>query len=152
MRSTERAAIQRLGTALFAPFGDYGDALHRWLRSPSVITSVVDHPDEGLVGFTLLGLLHEAGGEGQAYLLGIGVAPQWRRRGLGRLLLDASLGEARKRSARWGVHDLRLEVASANRSARQLFEDAGFATIEAAPDSRSYPTGDQALTMTLPLT
>jgi len=152
MRPTERAAIQRLGTRLFEPFGDYQSALHTWLRSPGVVTSVVSHPEEGLVGFTLLGLLKKNSGESQAYLLGIGVDPEWRGQGLGRLLLDSTLGEARKRSARWGINDLRLEVASSNRSARKLFERAGFAAIEPERDPPNYSTGDEALTMTRTLT
>jgi len=151
MRPTERAAIQQLGTLLFAPFGDYQEALHRWLRSPGVLTSVVNHSKEGLVGFGLVGLIQSEGGTSQAYLLGIGVVTHRQRQGLGRRLLDSLLVEARKRRHRWGVQDLRLEVASGNTSARLLFERAGFHPVPASQPSRVYATGETAMTLSIPL-
>jgi ribosomal protein S18 acetylase RimI-like enzyme len=153
MRPTERAEVQRLGVRLFAQFGDYEHSLYGWLRSPSVITSVASDSQDGLVGFTLLGRLSDSDRSSSAYLLGIAVEPSWRRRGLGRLLLDSTLDEARKRTQRWEVRDLRLEVASGNNAARHLFESAGFAALGSANCSESnYSSGDRALTMSKALT
>jgi ribosomal protein S18 acetylase RimI-like enzyme len=158
IRPTERAEVQRLGARLFAQFGDYERSLYGWLRSPSVITSVASHPRDGLVGFTLLARLSAPGsntspGSSSAYLLGIAVDPAWRRRGLGRLLLDSTLDEARKRTQRWEIHDLRLEVASGNNAARQLFESAGFSALGSGNCYESnYSNGDRALTMSKALT
>ena len=149
MRPTERAAVQRLGAQVFAPFGDYDAALHTWLRSPGVISSVAAHPEEGLVGFTLLGLIATPEGDTQAYLLGIGVDADWRRRGLGGRLLDDALAHARRNQERWGVSDVWLEVANDNRSARELFVNAGFVPLEGA--SRSYAGGQSSQTMRAPL-
>jgi ribosomal protein S18 acetylase RimI-like enzyme len=153
MRPTERAEVQRLGIRLFAQFGDYERSLYGWLRSPSVVTWVASHSQDGLVGFTLLGRLSDSDRSSSAYLLGIAVEPVWRRRGLGRLLLDSTLNEARKRTQRWEVRDLRLEVASGNNAARQLFESAGFAALGSGGSSESnYSSGDRALTMSKALT
>lgn len=153
MRPTERAAIQSLGARLFEPFGDYTEALHRWLRSPGVVSSVASHPEQGLVGFALLGLLDDGDGGTQAYLLGIGVEPQWRRLGLGRQLLGTSLEEARRLWQRWGVEDVQLEVAQGNSSALGLFRDAGFLSMQRGGTGadRCYPNGDPAVTMSLAL-
>jgi ribosomal protein S18 acetylase RimI-like enzyme len=148
MRPTERAVIQRLGSRMFASFGDYERSLYTWLRSPSILTSVASHPQDGLVGFTLLGRIGESGRCSSAYLLGIAVEPSWRRRGLGRLLLDNTVDEARKRTQRWAIEDLRLEVASGNNAARKLFESAGFAALKAERPESNYSTGDRAVTMT----
>ncbi len=148
MRPTERAVIQRLGVRMFADFGDYERSLYTWLRSPSVVTSVASHPQDGLVGFALLGRTGESGRCASAYLLGIAVEPTWRRRGLGRLLLDNTVDEARRRTQRWAIEDLRLEVAASNRAARQLFESAGFAALGPDRSESNYSTGDRAVTMT----
>ena len=148
MRPTERAAIQRLGVRMFSDFGDYETSLFTWLRSPSVVTSVASHPEEGLVGFTLLGRTGGADRCSSAYLLGIAVEPAWRRRGLGRLLLDNTVNEAQRRIQRWAITDLRLEVAAGNRAARQLFESAGFAAFKPDRPESNYSSGDRAVTMT----
>jgi len=132
---------------MFADFGDYERSLYSWLRSPSVVTSVASHPEDGLVGFTLLGRTDNVDQGASAYLLGIAVEPTWRRRGLGRLLLNATVDEARSRSQRWAIAELRLEVAAGNKAARQLFESAGFAALNPDRPESNYSTGDRAVTM-----
>ena len=137
---------------MFSEFGNYEDSLYGWLRSRSVVTSVASHSHDGVVGFTLLGRIVESDRCRSAYLLGIAVEPTWRRRGLGRLLLDNTVDEARRRTRRWAIEDLRLEVAAGNPAARQLFENAGFAALDSEPAESMYSTGDRALTMTKVLT
>jgi ribosomal protein S18 acetylase RimI-like enzyme len=55
---------------------------------------------------------------------GIAVDPAVRRRGVGRLLLDAAIGEARSRGAR----RLTLRVLAHNEAAVGLYRSAGFET------------------------
>lgn len=55
--------------------------------------------------------------------LGMGVHPVWRRAGLGRALLEATLADARAR----GFERIELEVYAANAPAIRLYERAGFA-------------------------
>jgi len=60
---------------------------------------------------------------GQAELLTLAVAPQARRRGLGKRLVQRFLYQARLR----GAEEAFLEVAAPNLSARALYVHAGFA-------------------------
>jgi ribosomal protein S18 acetylase RimI-like enzyme len=53
---------------------------------------------------------------------GIAVDPAWRRRGVGRALIDAAASEARRRGAR----RLTLRVFTPNVGARRLYDSAGF--------------------------
>jgi len=53
---------------------------------------------------------------------GIAVDPAWRRRGIGRALLEAAADEARRRGAR----RLTLRVFTPNVGARALYDSAGF--------------------------
>ncbi len=77
----------------------------------------------------------------EAEILTLAVAPDARRRGLGRALLAAAMVTARGRGARM----MFLEVASLNAPARMLYERAGFA--EVGRRRRYYPSGDDALVL-----
>jgi ribosomal protein S18 acetylase RimI-like enzyme len=154
MRATERRAIEQLGVQLFAPFGDYEDALYRWLRSPGVISLVVTHPHDGIVGFALVGLVLQSGRGRQAYLLGVGISTDWQRKGIGKILVESVLDAAAKKQARWGVDSVYLDVAAGNTSALSLFRKLGFTTPKEAnhPSVQAhYPTGKSALRLSRPL-
>ena len=73
--------------------------------------------DGNVVGYAVVWyVLHEA------ELGNLAVASGWRRRGLGRLLLDWVLEVARGR----GVERIYLEVRASNLGAQQLYERRGF--------------------------
>jgi [ribosomal protein S18]-alanine N-acetyltransferase len=61
----------------------------------------------------------------EAELLTLAVAARHRRRGAGRSLLEAVVGESRKRGAR----ALFLEVGADNAAARVLYDRAGFRVV-----------------------
>ena len=61
-----------------------------------------------------------------AYVSDVAVLDRYRRRGLGRSLLQAAEGYARKRGAKW----LRIGALAANRGARNLYESHGFRNRE----------------------
>ncbi|MBF0262775.1 MAG: ribosomal protein S18-alanine N-acetyltransferase [Magnetococcales bacterium] len=77
-------------------------------------------PDRTVVGYGVGRWLHE-----ELHLLILGVAPEFRRRGLGRGLVAALLDEARSRTG----SEVLLEVRASNLPARQLYESLGFARI-----------------------
>ncbi len=78
---------------------------------------------------------------GEAEILTLAVAPPFRRRGLGRALLDAAISAA----ARHGARVLFLEVAADNVAARALYAAAGFRPL--GRRRHYYPDGGDALTM-----
>ncbi len=65
----------------------------------------------------------------ESEILDFGILPVFRRRGLGRALLRAVVGEARRR----GVRKLFLEVADDNPAGRGLYADAGFLIVGHRP-------------------
>ncbi|MCR8725973.1 ribosomal protein S18-alanine N-acetyltransferase [Frigidibacter sp. ROC022] len=85
----------------------------------------------------------------EAELLTLAVAPEARRKGLGRRLLDGCLATARQRRA----EVMLLEVAADNAAAIALYHDAGFAEIARRPAYYRHPDGGSrdALVMRLSL-
>lgn len=81
----------------------------------------------------------------EAEILTLAVAPEARRRGLGRALVD----QAARVAARHGAARLLLEVSAANQAARALYEAAGF--TQAGLRRRYYPDGSDALILALTL-
>jgi ribosomal-protein-alanine N-acetyltransferase len=79
----------------------------------------------------------------ESHLLDLGVAPPFRRRGLGRLLAEAVVAGARARRSRL----VTLEVATGNHAARALYSGLGFVTRELRRDY--YGPGDDAIVMHL---
>jgi ribosomal-protein-alanine N-acetyltransferase len=80
---------------------------------------VIDTP-AGVEGYGVLSM-----GAGEAHVLNLCVAEEWRRRGIGRQLLLALLAHARDR----GVRDAFLEVRRTNRGAIALYHALGFECV-----------------------
>jgi len=89
------------------------------------------------------GLLAPRGGA-EGDIQTIAVAPQARRRGLGRALMLALIGEARNRGAR----EVFLEVRADNPGAQTLYRALGFEEIGVRP-KYYQPDGVDALVMRL---
>lgn len=84
--------------------------------------------DSAIAGYGILSM-----GAGEAHLLNICVAPEYRDQGLGRHLLGRLLD-----IARWnGAERLFLEVRPSNPLAKALYESVGFTEIGRRP--RYYP-------------
>lgn len=81
----------------------------------------------------------------EAEIITLGVAPQARRRGIGRQLATAAAARAAER----GATRLFLEVAAANAAARRLYDTLGFQEIGRRP--RYYPDGADAVVLARPL-
>jgi ribosomal-protein-alanine N-acetyltransferase len=81
---------------------------------------VVVEIESGVAGYGVLSM-----GAGEAHILNLCIADDWRRRGIGRGLLLALLAHARDR----GVRDAFLEVRRTNRAAIALYHDLGFQCV-----------------------
>ncbi|MCA1992568.1 MAG: ribosomal protein S18-alanine N-acetyltransferase [Coleofasciculus sp. S288] len=75
----------------------------------------------------------------EAHITILAVHPDYQRQGLGKLLLYALLGDARRRLLEWAT----LEVKPSNQAALSLYQKFGF--TEAGRRRRYYPTGEDAL-------
>ena len=106
-------------------------ALERILALPGGFAFCACQADS-LVGFVLV---RDLGGECE--ILSIGVAPESRRRGIGRVLLDAVFVEAGRR----GSDSVVLEVACDNDPARRLYATFGFVAVGRRPRYYSRASG-----------
>jgi ribosomal protein S18 acetylase RimI-like enzyme len=79
--------------------------------------SVVAYERSEPVGMALLSQRGDRG-----WVSGVGVLPAWRRRSIGRLLMEAVLERAREA----GIRQVALEVIAQNRAARALYAALGF--------------------------
>jgi len=84
---------------------------------PPRVCLAASAPGRRMAGFAIASL---AGS--QAEIESIGVVPDLQRRGIGRALLDALIGELTLR----GVTEVWLEVRESNRGAAALYGSAGF--------------------------
>ena len=102
----------------------YGSFLGTQLDNPKVVVLVADEGGE-VLGYTYAGVegLDYMSLRGPAGILyDIIVDPTQRGRGVGRMLLDATIAELRRR----GVSQVVLSTAERNASAQRLFDAAGF--------------------------
>jgi ribosomal-protein-alanine N-acetyltransferase len=76
---------------------------------------------------------------GEGHLLNICVAPEYRRKGLGRMLLEHALATA----GTAGVHEIYLEVRPSNEAAINLYVKYGFKELEVRRGY--YQNGEDAL-------
>ena len=73
-----------------------------------------------------------------ADVMNIGVHPAYRQQGIGRMLLNALMDEAKQR----GCHQMLLEVRESNQIAIQLYESCGFSQIAVRKKYYSQPLED----------
>ncbi len=81
----------------------------------------------------------------EAHVINVAVAPEARRRGIGRALVDHLVRYAREH----GIAKILLEVRASNAAAIGLYERAGFTRFNVRP--RYYSDGEDAIEMMLTL-
>jgi ribosomal-protein-alanine acetyltransferase len=118
------------------------DTFQHLLTNPQVVARKIVVPNSAMIGFAV-GVI-EPGAVG--HVISVGVAPEWRRRGLGKLLMD----EAERCFIKNGATISRLEVRADNQVAQQLYLKIGYAITQRL--SNYYANGGDALIMvkTLP--
>ena len=101
------------------------------LSSPNAIARQIRAEDGPMAAFVVA--LIEIDGVG--HITAIGVAPEYRRQGLARLLLMNIEETFRAR----GINTIRLEVLVENRPAITLYEELGYVVVQRLP--RYYSSG-----------
>lgn len=106
------------------------------LNSDHSFPQVATDPDGRIIGYICPRVLLDEG-----HIFNIAVHRSFRKRGVGRLLLDKVLGFCREN----GVAALYLEVRSSNNSAIALYRQVGF--ISTGVRRRYYENGEDAILM-----
>ena len=110
--------------------------------SHTLVAVLQDGDHSIIVGYVVFWLVAD-----ELHLLNLAVAPLWRRRGIGRLLLTTVLRQAREAGAEYAW----LEVRPSNTAALALYHSLGFYQVMVR--KRYYAeTGEDALILMLPLT
>jgi ribosomal-protein-alanine N-acetyltransferase len=117
------------------------DTFRGLLGRPGAELWVLDEPEDGVIGYSVLWCILE-----QGELANLAIADGHRGRGLGAFLLDKTLALGRKR----GVEVVYLEVRESNEPAIGLYNRFGFAQIGVRKRYYDSPRED-ALVMMLRL-
>lgn len=136
-------AIMAIETSTFTTDAWSVDAMRGDLGSVHTFYLVAERDDESRAVDGYAGLLAPAGA-GEGDIQTIAVAASARRGGLGRALMNALIGEARRRGAR----EIFLEVRADNPAARNLYGGLGFEEIATRP-KYYQPDGVDAVVMKL---
>ncbi len=122
IRAARKADVAALGALEPRCFSDpwTPDAFREVLASPAVSALVAESADGAVTGY-LIGWV----AADEAEVLNLGVAPEWRRRGVGRALVR----EAVRRYRELGARQVFLDVRESNAAALRLYQDEGFVRI-----------------------
>lgn len=135
-------ALMQLETLLFAPDDWSRQVMAAELADPNGHYLIAHPPGQPDTIVAYAGLRAPRGAP-QADVQTIGVIPEARRQGLGRVLLTQLVNEARRR----GATELFLEVRADNPGAQSLYDSLGFEPI--ATRARYYRGGVDAVIMRL---
>ena len=141
MRAADLDEVLTIERASFTMPWSRGAFLYE-MEQNQVARCFVMREDDRLVGYICLWEVAD-----EVHVTNIAVRPDARRRGIGRALLGRILDDARARSLRLVV----LEVRPSNTEARALYESFGFRVV-GRRRGYYYDTGEDALVMEASLT
>ena len=101
------------------------DAYHQELRASPESIMLVSRVDPTAHDFALAGFIVARLVGGEMHVNNMAVRSEFRRSGLGAILLETTLAEARKR----GATVAHLEVRAGNRAAQGLYQRSGFEVV-----------------------
>jgi ribosomal-protein-alanine N-acetyltransferase len=114
-----------LGAIVAIERRSFSDAWTRGMFASSLTAGgagvfVVANQDDSVVGYGMAQSVRD-----ESELLNIAVSPDWRRHGIGSMLLDAIIERCRAA----GALEMWLEVRASNSDARRLYETRGFVAV-----------------------
>lgn len=107
------------------------------LTNPKAITRQIRSDYDEMAAFGIA-VVEETG---QGHLTAIGVAPEYRRRGLARLIMH----EIERSLIARGINSIKLEVRASNVPAQQLYEQLGYIITQRM--GKYYSNGDDGYSM-----
>lgn len=141
-RSSDVQPFYEMDQACFAPEIAYSLTKFRSiLRNRNSVGRVAEDSSGRMAGFILAGPGIRSGRR-YSHVITIDVAPEWRRQGIGRMLIEA----LERRVAAQGITRLLLEVAERNVSAYAFYSRLGFVETGLRM-ANYYPDGDGAIEM-----
>ena len=126
---TDADRLFELDRVCFAAGTAYSLREFRWLLRSLKTLCIVVEDDDALAGFAMAqeSVIRKSRG---GHIVTIDVAPEFRRHGVGRLLMQQIESRMRSRGAGW----LRLEVAVNNSAALSFYAGLGFGRIGQIPN------------------
>jgi ribosomal-protein-alanine N-acetyltransferase len=136
MREGDLARVMEIERAAFShPWSE--ELVRRELAHDfSTVLLATEGADGPVAGFAIAWLVHD-----ELHVLNVAVAPDARRRGVARAILDRMEALGREQGARVAM----LEVRRGNAPAIALYRSGGYRKVGARP--RYYPDGEDALVM-----
>lgn len=138
---TDLSAVARIEQTSFDDPWPLAALLEELEPSPLRLPLVVEEDDQ-VVGYLMAWRTAD-----ELHILNVAIAPAYRRRGLGAVLLRGALDEA----LRGGMSQVTLEVRRSNLPALAMYRAFGFADEGVRPNYYA-DTGEDALVLTLSLT
>jgi ribosomal-protein-alanine acetyltransferase len=114
----------------------------RYLLSNPQTIALQIRSDDGEMSAFVIGVVEP---DGIGHITTIGVAPEYRRKGLARLMMH----EVERSFAARGIRTIRLEVRVGNDAAQVLYEQLGYVVVQRM--QRYYSNGDDGYLMVKPL-
>jgi len=141
----DRPFVGELAGKVFSQYGSYSRYLTDWLDTGGV-TTLIGEVEQERVGLLMLVAYPDPKNptEGIADLLAIAVEPRFQSRGLGKILLERAVAEARRLPSPVPIRKMYLSVAETNARAQRLFSRRGFRVTSG---EGIYPAGQRALHM-----
>ena len=114
----------------------------RYLLSNPQTIALQIRSDDGEMSAFVIGVVEP---DSIGHITTIGVAPEYRRKGLARLMMH----EVERSFAARGIRTIRLEVRVGNDAAQVLYEQLGYVVVQRM--QRYYSNGDDGYLMVKPL-
>ena len=147
--AADLGALTAIDALCFPPEDRYARGLMEDILRGKFLVETVDHVSTQVVAERgapagaekIIGFVTVARDRGFGLVVTVDVHPDYRRRGVGRLLMRA--GELKMRE--WGVTAAVLTVGTRNQAAKLLYEKEGYLLFRRIPGY--YESGDDALEM-----